>query len=250
MKLTKNEYLDIIKTYHSRNTESLLSFFKKYPPNMVKKCLIKQIIKTTNDFNLAIELDDATTEIKLKCALMKAEVKDFMKVNEEEMINKYEKSLLKNDILKDELYLRFKPLFTSQIKLYRAYYFHFVFNIEIPILNGIRYKKQDFEDIVFSLSVYNDLEYLTKLFLMDKVNSNLYFGRDNIIIKSDSLPKKITTLDTQIEAMVFKKILSIDIESLNKVYIELINDETLDVARGELIYRYNTLSKIINKLKH
>ena len=107
MKLTKNEYLDIIKTYHSRNTESLLSFFKKYPPNMVKKCIIKQIIKTTNDFNLAIELDDATTEIKLKCALMKAEVKDFMKVNEEEMINKYEKSLLKKDILKDELYLRY-----------------------------------------------------------------------------------------------------------------------------------------------
>ena len=82
------------------------------------------------------------------------------------------------------------------------------------------------------------------------LNSNLYFGRDNIVIKSDILPKKITTLDTQIEAMVFKKILSIDIESLNKVYVELINDETLDVARGELIYRYNTLSKIINKLKH
>lgn len=250
MRLTKDEYIDIIRTYRSKKTDALLHFFTKYPPNIVKNCLIKQIIKTTNDFNLAVELSDAKNEVNLKCVFMKLEGKKFKNVDEEALVKKYEASDLKNDIIKDELYLKFKPLFKSKVKLYRSYYFHFVFNLELPLKHNIvNYKKQDFDEIAFVLSIYNDISYLTRLFLLDKANSNLYFTRNKIIIKSDKLLDKRKVLDTQIEAIIFQKILSIDIEKLNEIYNEILNDDTLDIARGEMIYRYNILSKIISKIK-
>lgn len=186
MFLSKEIYQQIIGSYYKKDLNSVLYYFCNYNPECVKKTVIRLIIKTTLDFDLAIELNDSSSLSRIKEVLIKVFLLDFIK---------FQQIILSKDdikkIKKDSLYLKFKPLFLNNLNLYNnCYYYKFIKPIQIPSVDFHNYPKQTLDEINFKLSFHKDYKLLNDLLINDKVYLNdLYITETKIIIKNNDQKK-------------------------------------------------------------
>ena len=242
MKLSKEVNAEIKRCFYTRDVKTLLTYFKKYPPNMLKGNISRLIIINTQDFELALEIFDSKTELDLKKGLLKLEQMKDNNYDEEDLLKKYNASYFKRDILKDELYLKFKHLFHSKLKIYKAYYFQYLFQNKINKKRKEEFKPQRIDEIKFNLTLFDDLNLLAKLMLFDIVKSkNLFFGPSKISIKNDKRIYEKTVDDLQIEAIIFKKLLKINKDDFEKIYENNKTESQKYIGDEEYNYRYRLI---------
>ena len=213
MKISKTTYLNIINRYRSKNINGLLYYFVNFDPKLVKHSIIRQIIKTTFNFNLALELNDANNIKEIKLILEKIFLLDFNNIEENELIKLYNKNNTEN-FKNDELYKKFRPLFPKEVYLYKACYYCFIKNIipDDPLTGGKKkiYPKQTLNQVIFNLSLFNDLDKLIEIITKNCISLKcLYITKDEIVIKNNIKPKKITIQDLKLENAIVLRILQL-----------------------------------------
>lgn len=206
MNLPKEIYKQIINNYYHKRLKSILSFFYNYESKYIKKTLIRLIIKTTLDFDLAIELNDATDISQIKSILTRVFLLDFTELPLE-IISKEDI----NSFKQDQIYLKFKPLFIKELKVYNnCYYQKFIktnhqLNYKIKI-----YPTQTLDEINFNLSFHKDWRQLNDLLINNRCFlNNLYVSRSEIIFKDNIKNKTKTFQDIQLEEIILYNMLRI-----------------------------------------
>lgn len=196
MFLLKEIYQQIIGSYYKKDLNSVLYYFCNYNPECVKKTVIRLIIKTTLDFDLAIELNDASSLSQIKEVLIKVFLLDFVKL-QLTILTKEDIKKIKKDIL----YLKFKPLFLNNLNLYNnCYYYKFIKPLQIQTADFHNYPKQTLDEINFKLNFHKDYKLLNELLINDKVYLNdLYITETEIIIKNNNQKKYQTNKSKKIE---------------------------------------------------
>lgn len=206
MNLSKEIYRQIINDYYHKRLKSILLFFYNYDPKYIKKSLIRLIIKTTLDFDLAIELNDSIDLSQIKSILTRVFLLDFINI-EPEHVSKEDKQLFK----KDQIYLKFKPLFVKNLDLYNTCYYRKFIKPEFQNKSNIQfYPDQTLDEINFNLSFHKKYEPLNELLINNQCFlNNLYITQSEIIFKNNLKNKSKTLQDVQLEEIILYHVIRI-----------------------------------------
>lgn len=206
MNLPKEIYKQIINNYYHKRLKSILSFFYNYESKYIKKTLIRLIIKTTLDFDLAIELNDATDISQIKSILTRVFLLDFIEI-QLKIISKDDINLFK----RDQIYLKFKPLFIKELNIYNNCYYQKFIKINCQLNYNFKiYPKQTLDEINFNLSFHKDWNQLNNLLINNQCFlNNLYITRSDVIFKDNIKNKTKTFQDIQLEEIILYNMLRI-----------------------------------------
>jgi hypothetical protein len=189
MVLNKQIYLKIILEFNKKNISELLKLIQKYKQLTINS-IIRQTLIHTQNFNYAIQLNDATTSVDFERILTEIFSSKYNNINKNLISNMYENSIFKKDIIKHELYKKFKHLFQHDLYLFKLIYYIFIVKPKLP-------KQQTLLQLRFALFQLEltDKNITTIKFILDKDIcriSNIYI-QDGIIFYYTDNPKQAKT---------------------------------------------------------
>ena len=208
--LGKRIYTKIITEFNNKNITELLKLIQQFKKPVINSIIRQTLIKTQN-FEYAIKLNDTTNSLELKTILKKIFDTPFRHVNTRQLSELYEKSPLKKETIKNELFKKFKPLFTHNLYHYKLIWFKY-FNLKLirNLNGGSKYKRQSYSQIKFNLSILNlnqtNIESILKLLITNKVYvNNIYVTQNDFIITNNYSSSQKTFIDVELESKLLHK---------------------------------------------
>lgn len=228
--LGKRIYTEIITEFNNKNTTELLKLIQQFKKPVINSIIRQTLIKTQN-FEYAIKLNDTSNSNDLKTILNEIFNTPFKRVDIYQLTELYEKSPLKKETIKNELFKKFKPLFASDLYHYKLIWFKYFNSTLINNLNGgSKYKQQSYSQIKFNLSILVlnqiNIEYILKLLITNKVCiGNIYVTQSEFIITNNYSNFQKTFFDVELESLLLHKLNGkVTIKIIIDVYESCINE--------------------------
>lgn len=112
---------------HNKNISGLLPRMEN---NVIKDAVIRNVLKETQDFGIAIKIEDSSENIRLVLPVDYTNISTLIKTNA--AIHRYYNSIVKNskEYSSDDLYKRFRRYFSGNIRIYKTIYHCYVTSID------------------------------------------------------------------------------------------------------------------------